>query len=116
MPVWQQGGVRGRLIAGNAFGLSARVRTHSPLFYAYLDMDAGATAPLPQQPERALYVAAGAVEVEGQRCVTDEMAIIGPGPSSLSALCAVDRYAARRRTLGRTLSILELCLLLKGAA
>lgn len=86
LPVWQEGGVRGRLIAGNAFGLSAKVRTHSPLFYAHLDMDSGATVALPHQPERALYVAAGDVEVEGQRCVTGEMAIIGPGPSRLSAL------------------------------
>jgi redox-sensitive bicupin YhaK (pirin superfamily) len=86
LPVWQEGGVRGRLIAGDAFGLSAKVRTHSPLFYAHLDMDAGATAAPPHQPERALYVAAGAVEVDGQRLVTGEMAIIGPGPSSLSAV------------------------------
>jgi len=86
LPVWREGGVRGRLVAGDAFGLSARVRTHSPLFYAHLDMDAGATAALPRQPERALYVAAGAVEVEGQRCAAGEMAIIKPGPASLSAL------------------------------
>ena len=86
LPVWQEGGVRGRLIAGDAFGLSAKVRTHSPLFYAHLDMDAGATAALAHQPERALYVAAGAVEVDGKRLVTGEMAIIGPGPSSLSAV------------------------------
>ena len=86
LPVWQEGGVRGRLIAGHAFGLSAKVRTHSPLFYAHLDLDLGATATLPDQPERALYVATGAVEVDGQRCVTGEMAIIGPGPISLSAL------------------------------
>jgi redox-sensitive bicupin YhaK (pirin superfamily) len=86
LPVWQEGGVRGRLIAGHAFGLSAKVRTHSPLFYAHLDMDSGATTALPHQPERALYVAAGAVEMDGKRCVTGEMAIIGPGPSSLSAV------------------------------
>jgi redox-sensitive bicupin YhaK (pirin superfamily) len=86
LPGWREGGVRGRLVAGDAFGLSARVRTHSPLFYAHLDMDAGATAALPRQPERALYVAAGAVDVEGQRCAAGEMAIIGPGRDRLSAL------------------------------
>ena len=31
LPGWREGGVRGRLVAGDAFGLSARVRTHSPL-------------------------------------------------------------------------------------
>ena len=86
LPVWQDGGVRGRLIAGDAFGLNAKVSTHSPLFYAHLDMDSGATAALPDQPERALYVAAGAVEVAGQRCMAGEMAIIGPGTERLSAL------------------------------
>ena len=86
LPVWREGGVRGRLIAGDAFGLSAKVRTHSPLFYAHLDMDSGAKAALPRQSERALYVATGAVEVEGQRCAAGEMAIIGPGAASLSAL------------------------------
>jgi redox-sensitive bicupin YhaK (pirin superfamily) len=86
LPVWQDGGVRGRLIAGDAFGLSAKVRTHSALFYAHLDMDSGATAAVPHQTERALYVAAGAVEMEGKRCATGEMAIIGPGRDRLSAL------------------------------
>ena len=86
LPVWREGGVRGRLIAGDAFGLNAKVRTHSRLFYAHLDMDSGAMAALPDQPERALYVAAGAVEVAGQRCMAGEMAIIGPGPNTLTAL------------------------------
>jgi len=63
LPVWQEGGVRGRLIAGDAFGLSAKVRSHSPLFYAHLTMAPGATAAVPRQSERALYVAAGAVEL-----------------------------------------------------
>ena len=49
-------------------------------------MDPGATTALPLQAERALYVAAGAVEVEGQRCAAGEMAIIGPGRDRLSAL------------------------------
>jgi len=86
LPVWREGGVRGRLIAGDAFGFNAKVRTHSPLFYAHLEMDPGATTALPLQAERALYVAAGAVEVEGQRCAAGEMAIIGPGRDRLSAL------------------------------
>jgi hypothetical protein len=86
LPVWQDGGVYGRLIAGEAFGLSAKVRTHSPLFYAHLDMDLGAAAALPEQPERAFYVAAGAVEVAGQRCAAGEMVLIGPGPARLTAL------------------------------
>jgi redox-sensitive bicupin YhaK (pirin superfamily) len=86
LPMWHDGGVRGRLIARHAFGLCAKVRTHSPLFYAHLEMDPGATTALPLQAERALYVAAGAVDAEGLRCAAGEMAIIGPGRDRLSAL------------------------------
>jgi len=47
LPSWEEGGVRGRLIAGAAEGLRAAVRTHSPQFYAHWDMAAGAAQSLP---------------------------------------------------------------------
>lgn len=85
LPAWRDGGVRGRLIAGEAFGLKAKVRTHSPLFYAHLEMDRGARAAIPEQPERALYIAAGAVEVSNRRHRAGEMLVLGPGPESVTA-------------------------------
>ena len=33
LPVWDDGATRGRLIAGDAFGLHARVRTHSAIWW-----------------------------------------------------------------------------------
>lgn len=87
LPVWRDGGVRGRLIAGDAFGLSARVRTHSPLFYAHLDMDAAARATLPEKHhERALYVVKGALEVAGERHEAGSMLVMAPGPASFAAI------------------------------
>ena len=87
LPVWREGGTLGRLIAGHAFGLHARVRTHSSLFYAHLDMAAGAKAALPNEHrERAIYVAAGTVEVAGERHRTGTMLVMAPGPADFTAL------------------------------
>lgn len=44
LPKWSEPGVVGQLIAGNAYGLTAHAVTHSPLFYAHLDMEPGSTA------------------------------------------------------------------------
>jgi redox-sensitive bicupin YhaK (pirin superfamily) len=58
---------QGRLIAGTAFGKTSSVRTHSPLFYAHLDLPIGARVEVPGgYPERAAYVVSGAVEWGGQ--------------------------------------------------
>jgi redox-sensitive bicupin YhaK (pirin superfamily) len=67
LPVFEEPGLRGRLIAGAAFGLRASVQTHSPMFYLHVELEAGARLELPSQyAERAAYVATGAIEVEGQ--------------------------------------------------
>src|SRR3954447_18459686 len=63
LPVHEDGGLRLRLLAGAAFGLRAGVTTHSPLFYAHLELATGSSASLPDNyPERALYVVTGEVE------------------------------------------------------
>lgn len=86
LPQWQEGGVRGRLIAGSAYGLTAGAKTHSPLFYAHLDMAPGATAEIPSgHSERALYVAAGEVEMDGQVYGAGRMLIVGKGASRVRA-------------------------------
>ncbi|HEY4546600.1 MAG TPA: pirin family protein [Pedomonas sp.] len=86
LPQWQEGGVHGRLIAGSAYGLTAGVKTHSPLFYAHLDLAAGAVAELPPgHPERALYVVSGAIELEGTRYEAGQMLVVAPGASRFTA-------------------------------
>ncbi len=77
LPVWEEGGVRGRLIAGAADGLSASVKTHSPLFYQHLDMDAGARhAVTTAYAERAVYCASGEIEVGGTVLQPGQMAVL----------------------------------------
>jgi len=67
LPVFEDGGVGVRLLAGEALGLRSQVRTHSPLFYVHFSLRSGATAALPAQyPERAAYVVSGTVEADGQ--------------------------------------------------
>ncbi len=88
LPIFEDKGVWGRLVAGRALGLQARVRTHSPMFYIHWELEAGARASLPAEyPERALYVATGAVEVEGRRFEQGEMLVFSPGQAAtISAL------------------------------
>src|SRR6186713_2631640 len=60
LPVFTDKGIWMRLIAGNAFGLRNDVRTHSPLFYVHVILDAGTKFNLPKEhPERAVYVVKG---------------------------------------------------------
>ncbi len=67
LPTYDSGdGLWAKLIAGKAFHTEAKVRTHSPLFYVHWDLKAGTRAQLEATyPERAAYVVAGVVEVEG---------------------------------------------------
>ena len=68
LPGFDEDGVRGRLVAGTAFGLASPVKTHSPMFYLHCELAAGATLALPDDHrERAAYVVRGAVEAGGER-------------------------------------------------
>src|SRR5688572_1850962 len=67
LPTYSDGGMFARLIAGEAFGAKAKVKTSSPMFYVHWELKAGAKAQLPAEyPERAAYLVSGAVEVEGR--------------------------------------------------
>ena len=80
LPTYEDGGLWARLIAGEAFGASAPVRTYSPLFYVHWRMKPGAQAELPAEyPERAAYVAQGMVEVDGRQFHEGQMLVFEPG-------------------------------------
>jgi len=80
LPTYEGGGLWARLIAGEGFGTKAPVKTFSPLFYAHWRLDAGAKAQLPAEyPERAAFIAAGSVEVEGRRFGAGQMLMFTPG-------------------------------------
>jgi redox-sensitive bicupin YhaK (pirin superfamily) len=67
LPTFEGGGLWGRLIAGEADGVTAKVKTHSPLFYLHWVMQPGAkAAPPPGYTEAAAYVVSRSVEIEGR--------------------------------------------------
>jgi redox-sensitive bicupin YhaK (pirin superfamily) len=80
LPVYEVGGVWARLVAGEALGARSPVRTHSPLFYIHSQLEAGARLEVPARyPERAAYVAAGTIELDGERYETGQMLVFGSG-------------------------------------
>ena len=80
LPVFDGDGLVGRLIAGTLGGLTSPVRIDSPQFYVHWQLRAGARASLPPEyPQRAVYVASGDVEVDGQRVQAGDMAVLATG-------------------------------------
>ena len=88
LPVFEGEGLAGRLIAGRLDGMESPVRVDSPQFYVHWQLHAGARASLPAEySERAVYVARGEVEVDGQRVEAGSMAVLAPGrPATVAAL------------------------------
>jgi redox-sensitive bicupin YhaK (pirin superfamily) len=73
-------GLWARLIAGEGFGATARVKTHSPMFYVHWRMKAGARAQIPADyPERAAFLAAGSVEIGGSVFRVGQMVVFERG-------------------------------------
>jgi len=78
LPVHRDGGVWLRLLAGEAFGLRAGVKVHSPLFYAHVTLQAGARLALPKEyAERAIYVVSGDLQADGRALTAAQMALFG---------------------------------------
>jgi redox-sensitive bicupin YhaK (pirin superfamily) len=103
LPEYQEGGLWARLIAGEAYGTRAKVKTHSPMFYVHWQLAPGARAGLPgDYPERAVYVATGAVEIDGRSLKAGEMAIFSAGkPAELKATELSTVLALGGEPLGR---------------
>lgn len=84
LPAYENGGLFARLVAGEAYGAAAAVKTSSPLFYVHWEMQAGVrTAPPPGKgsggmSERALYVARGEVEVGDRTFREGQMIVLEP--------------------------------------
>jgi redox-sensitive bicupin YhaK (pirin superfamily) len=83
LPAFEEDGVSGRLIAGEALGFKARVKIDSPLFYLHWELRPGARASLPAEyAERAIYVATGAIRLGGERIESGSMAVLTPGETA----------------------------------
>jgi len=80
LPTYEGGGLWARLVAGEAFGARASVKTHSPMFYVHWRLDRNAKAQLPAEySERAAFIVSGAVEVEGWSYAAGKMLVFKPG-------------------------------------
>jgi hypothetical protein len=103
LPTFGEGGVWGRLVAGEAFGARAIVRTHSPMFYIHWELAARAKAELPPDyPERAAYVVAGSVEVDGEVFGQGRMMVFAPGqPAIITAATPAIVMALGGEPLGK---------------
>jgi redox-sensitive bicupin YhaK (pirin superfamily) len=77
LPQWEEGGVTLRLIMGALAGRQSPVTTYSRTLYADLACAAGAVLSLPiQEQEQALYVADGAVAVDGEAVPAGVMVVL----------------------------------------
>jgi len=80
LPLIQLKGLKVRVLAGSAFGATARVKTHSPMFYAHLDLAEDASVPLPDEAEeRAAFIVSGSVDVGGTTYHEGQMLIFARG-------------------------------------
>ncbi|MFA7505952.1 MAG: pirin family protein [Burkholderiaceae bacterium] len=84
LPKLDEDGVEGVLIAGQAWGLNSAVPTRSPLFYIHWTLPAGSRVALPPgYPERAVYIASGEVEIDGQRFDAGRMPVFAAGADAV---------------------------------
>ncbi len=73
-------GVGVHVIAGAAFGRRSPVGVFSPTLYCSLKFDASANLTVPpEHAERALYVVAGLIEIDGQLLTAGQMAVLASG-------------------------------------
>lgn len=80
LPVFTDKGVWMRLIAGDAYGLTNKVSTLSPLFYLHVKLEKGAHFGLPKKhSEKGLYIAKGRLEITGITYSTGQMLVFDPG-------------------------------------
>jgi redox-sensitive bicupin YhaK (pirin superfamily) len=87
LPTYEGGGLWARLVAGEAFGVRAAVKTHSPMFYVHWRLAAGAKAEVAADySERAAFIAKGSVEVEGHAVTEGRMIILGAGKPVFTAV------------------------------
>jgi redox-sensitive bicupin YhaK (pirin superfamily) len=73
-------GVKLRVIGGSVGGQTSPLHTYSPLLYAHVELDAGATMTIAADdyPERAVFVASGSVQMSGETFEAGQMLVLEP--------------------------------------
>jgi len=97
LPEVDVGGIRVRVLAGSAYGVTSPVRVFSSLFYAEAELAAGASFALPEgYDERGVYVLSGALSHGDQRIEERSLALFHPG----GAPCVTATELSRVLVLG----------------
>jgi redox-sensitive bicupin YhaK (pirin superfamily) len=79
-PVWEEGGIRLRLILGDIPALASPVPTLSPMVYADVSIAATRRFAVPiGHEQRAIFVVEGSVEIDSQVIGTGEFAVLETG-------------------------------------
>jgi redox-sensitive bicupin YhaK (pirin superfamily) len=91
-----------RLIVGSAYGVTAKAKTHSPIFYLHCELEPGAKLKLPDQyAERAIYVVSGAIEAGGAALHDGQMAIFAANtPAEVTATARTKLMALGGEPIG----------------
>lgn len=97
LPLIEDGGASVRLLAGSLYGQSSPVPVRTETIYADLTLEPGASVPIDSpHEERALYLAAGTVSIDGQSYVSGQLLVLAPG----AALTLRAETASRVALLG----------------
>lgn len=79
LPGTHDAGVRLRVIAGRLLGHASPVRTFSPMGYAAVELEAGASLELPPEyPELGILLLTGDLDVQGEPLVPVSLAVLEP--------------------------------------
>lgn len=79
LPTVTDNGIWMRLVAGEVFGVKSAVKTHSPLFYLHVRLNAGFTLRLPDNyTERGIYVVSGNIEISHSIYKSKQMIVFRP--------------------------------------
>lgn len=89
-------GVPVRVMIGSAYGVTSQVRSFSETLYLEATLKAGQSLELPESPERAIYVASGALKAHGSELPTHSMAVFAPEPG----VCVTATEDARIALIG----------------
>ena len=77
LPESARGGVRLRVIAGHAFGMTSPVHVYAPTLYVDVEFAQGSAQVVPaEHEERAVYVVAGEVRVDGEPVAAERMLVL----------------------------------------
>ena len=78
-------GVPLRVLMGSAYGVQSPVKTFADTLYVEAKLTAGQILAAPIAPERAVYVAAGSVQIGDTTVPEHAMAVLHPGEATLQA-------------------------------